>query len=92
MIMVTKLARKKPVPSTIAAADFKARCLEIMDLVARTGRTIVVTKRGKPVAALSPVPQPRGRLRGSWSERITILGDIVSPIDVVWDAEREADA
>ena len=38
--------------TTIQASEFKAKCLALMDQVARTGQTIVVTKNGKPVAEL----------------------------------------
>ena len=37
---------------TIAASDFKARCLAILDDVARTGERILIVKRGKPVASV----------------------------------------
>jgi prevent-host-death family protein len=39
---------------TISAAEFKARCLTLMDDVNRTRETLVITKRGKPVARLVP--------------------------------------
>jgi prevent-host-death family protein len=43
----------------IAASEFKAKCLELMDrLAARKLDRIVVTKRGRPVAVLSPPPTP----------------------------------
>jgi len=34
----------------IAAAEFKARCLELMDRVRETGVEYVITKHGTPVA------------------------------------------
>jgi prevent-host-death family protein len=37
---------------TLAAAQFKARCLELMDRVRESGVEYVVTKHGKPVAKL----------------------------------------
>jgi prevent-host-death family protein len=41
----------------IAASEFKAKCLALMDqLAARKLSRIVVTKRGRPVAVLSPPP------------------------------------
>jgi prevent-host-death family protein len=41
----------------IAASEFKAKCLDLMDqLAARKLNRIVVTKRGRPVAVLSPPP------------------------------------
>ena len=39
----------------IAAGEFKARCLKLMDEVQATGEEVVITKRGKPVAKLVPV-------------------------------------
>lgn len=41
----------------IAASEFKAKCLGLMDqLAARKLDRIVVTKRGRPVAVLTPPP------------------------------------
>ena len=43
----------------IAASEFKAKCLALMDrLAARKLSRIVVTKRGRPVAVLTPPPTP----------------------------------
>ncbi len=39
----------------IRASDFKARCLALLDEVAQTRTSIVVTKRGRPVARLVPL-------------------------------------
>lgn len=44
---------------TIPASQFKAKCLALLDEVARTGETLVVTKRGKPVARVVPAEEPR---------------------------------
>lgn len=46
---------------TIGAAEFKARCLQILDEVGPEG--IVITKRGKPVAKLVPVEKTGGMAR-----------------------------
>ena len=40
---------------TMAATEFRARCYRLLDEVAETGREVVITKRGKPVARLAPV-------------------------------------
>jgi len=72
----------------IAAGVFKAKCLRLLDEVRQTGKEIVVTKRGKPVARVVPVkdglPEWFGGLEGTG----VIRGDIISPIDEIWDAER----
>ncbi len=44
---------------SIAASQFKARCLALLDEVAETKETLVVTKRGKPVARVVPAEEPR---------------------------------
>jgi len=73
----------------IAAGEFKAKCLALLDDVQQKREEIVVTKRGKPVARLVPIeeekkPQLFGRMKGT----ITILGDIIAPSGEIWDAER----
>jgi len=68
----------------IGAGEFKARCLALLDEVAETGEEIVVTKRGKPVAKLTPIESAKP-LEGS----VRILGDIVGPLDEVWEANQE---
>lgn len=66
---------------TIQASEFKAKCLALMDEVARTGETVVITKHGKPLAELRPHRGVRTKsLIGVDKGRIKILGDIVSPI------------
>lgn len=44
---------------TIAAGDFKQGCLALIDQVAESKDEIVITKRGKPVARLVPLEDPR---------------------------------
>jgi prevent-host-death family protein len=69
------------VMDTIRASEFKAKCLALMDEVARTGKTIVVTKNGRPVAELRPHRGPRAKsLFGLHKGRMRIRGDIVGPI------------
>ena len=87
MVMKAAAKRSRRV-ATISAAEFKAKCLELMDSVSETGAPGVVTKRGRPVAMLAPIRPSRNTLRGIMKGRMRILGDIVSPIDVVWDAAK----
>jgi prevent-host-death family protein len=67
---------------TIAAGEFKARCLTLMEDVRSTREPLTITKRGKPVAKLVPVAENTkddfiGRMEGVFR----IVGDIESPID-----------
>jgi prevent-host-death family protein len=70
----------------IKASEFKAKCLALMDEVERTGTGVVITKRGKPVAELVPSRRHKPHPYGIWKDSVTITGDIMSPIDVEWDA------
>ena len=76
--------------TVIQASVFKAKCLALMDQVARTGQTIVVTKNGKPVAELRPHRPPRAKsLIGLHKGRIAIRGDIVSSGGAaLWEAMK----
>ena len=71
---------------TIKASEFKAKCLKLMDEVAETGEPLVITKSGKPVARLVPLEERPKSLWGAHKGLIEIKGDIISPIDVDWEA------
>jgi prevent-host-death family protein len=66
--------------STIPAAEFKARCLALIDRVRERGEPITITKRGRVVARLVPAGDEDERpwlpLRGGgrW------LGDPFAPV------------
>ena len=68
------------------ASEFKAKCLKIMDNVADTGETVIITKNGTPVAELIPARKKPEQLYGALKGSIEIKGDIISPLDVTWDA------
>jgi prevent-host-death family protein len=71
----------------IKASEFKAKCLALLDEVERTGDTLVITKKGKPVAQVVPhTPAKKRDLFGLYKGRLEIVGDIISPIDVEWEA------
>ncbi|MEK6374057.1 MAG: type II toxin-antitoxin system prevent-host-death family antitoxin [Acidobacteriota bacterium] len=69
----------------IAAGEFKTHCLALLDEVAETGREIIVTKRGKPVAKVTPIEPPKS-LKGS----VKVIGDIINIIDPdEWEINRD---
>ena len=76
---------------TIKASEFKARCLKLMDEVARSGEDVVITKRGRPVSRLAPCGEQPETLFGADRDLIVINGDIVGPLDVEWEAEADPD-
>jgi len=70
---------------SVPAGEFKARCLSLLDKVARTRRPLIVTKRGKPVAKVVPTETHKhGKLLGS----VKFHGNIVDPIWDEWEIEQ----
>ena len=75
---------------SITSTEFKAKCLAILDEVARTGVSVTILKRGKPVAQLvPPVPREEGYPQVQIMGTVHIKGDIVSPPlpAEAWEAE-----
>jgi prevent-host-death family protein len=67
----------------IPAGEFKARCLALLDEVARTGGSLTVSKRGRPVAQVVPAaPRKPVSLRGSVRRAV----DLVAPTGETWEA------
>ena len=56
-------------PKTINAFEFEARCPDLLEEVRRCRRTLLITRRGRPIAQLSPFPRGR-KLRGKKAARI----------------------
>ena len=84
------MSKKPPGGSQVAAAEFKARCLELMDRVSETGVEYVITKHGRPVARLVPVVQ-RGRASsfGSMSGTVLEYDRPLDPLDDDYDVNRD---
>ena len=78
-------------PRMVKASEFKAKCLKLMDEVAENGEEIVITKNGKPVAKLTAYRERPKTLFGTGRGRMKILGDIISPLDVEWEAQSDPD-
>ena len=74
---------------TVNISTFKATCLARLDKVKRTGRPLLVTRKGEPVAEIRP-PSPskrRAHWLGSLSGTGRILGDVVAPAAAASDWE-----
>ena len=73
-------------------AKFKATCLKILKEVRDSGKPLLVTKRGEPIAQIVPPPLPErpaswlGCMRGSGK----ILGDVMKPVigAVEWEGKH----
>ncbi len=85
--------RKARQADTIAAAEFKATCLQLMDRVRETRAEYVVTKHGRPVAKLVPYDEPRTATRFIGSMKGTVLSfeRPTDPLDDERDVNRDAD-
>ena len=70
----------------IAAGEFKARCLTLMEDVRSTREPLVVTKRGKPVVKLVPVEKEKDQFFGRLKGMFRVVGDIESPIPDEWES------
>ncbi len=71
----------------IAISKFKATCLAVLEQVRVTGKPILVTRFGKPVAEVAPiVTRKKGKkvksqgILGSMEGTVTIVGDIMAPL------------
>lgn len=73
--------------TSIGAGEFKSKCLKLLDDVAETRHPLIITKHGKPVAKLVPMP-PEAELYGALSGSVRHEGDIVSPLENEWEACR----
>ena len=67
----------------MAAGEFKAKCLAVMDEVAKRKRPIIVTKRGKPVVRVVPIDDEDhviDSIMDCMAGEVEIVGDIESPV------------
>lgn len=73
---------------TIAVSQFKAHALKILDQVSKTQESVVITKRGKPLAEVVPIRSAdKNAEPGKLSDTLVFEKDIVSPLgEEMWDA------
>lgn len=92
--LVCQIAQRLPMVmyndhmESLSVTEFKAHCLEILNRVAETGESILLTKRGKPTAMVGPAPRDESRrwIPGQFRDRGKIVGDIIAPYDEHWEA------
>lgn len=58
----------------VSAAEFKAKCLRIIQQMGSDGRPVTITRRGRPVALLSPLPPEEAAPPFVGVMRGTVLG------------------
>jgi prevent-host-death family protein len=74
--------------ATVGAAQFKARCLELVDHVKEARAEYIVTRHGTPVARLVPVeaeapPSPLGSMQGT----VVSYDGPFEPIPAAWSLD-----
>jgi len=75
----------------VSATEFKAKCLALLDEIGRTGGTITVTKRGRPMATVGPV---RRRLwpstEGLWKGKVHFPEEhLAADTSDLWEVLRQ---
>jgi len=75
----------------IAISKFKATCLAVLEQVRKTGKPVMVTRFGQPIAEI--IPPSSLRMPRRFGARIgtgVIYGDIVGPIsdESEWEAAQ----
>ncbi len=75
---------------TVPAGEFKARCLRIMEEVRTKRVTVLITKKGRPVAKLVPADEAADDVFGRLQGVLEIAGDVESPVLTPedWEALR----
>ncbi len=68
----------------ISASEFKTKCLKLMDLAEQKHETIVITKRGVPIAKLTAYDEKTPFLFGYLKDSVIIKEDIIEPLDEDW--------
>jgi len=73
---------------TMAISEFKAHALKVLNEVAKSQETIVITKRGKPLAQVVPYRKPIAKqIPGKLEGAFVFEKDIITPLDQgLWEA------
>ena len=72
--------------TTVGAKDFYNNCTELLDFVIFSRQSLVITKRGKAMAKLVPMP-PETSLFGAMKNSVKYEVDIVS-VESDWEVAR----
>ena len=77
----------------VSVTEFKAKCLALLDDIDHNGGTITVTKRGRPVAKVSPAGKRLLKsTEGIWAGKVSIPDEILmADTSDLWDCVRESE-
>lgn len=91
------MPKKRPPAATapsayaeVGAAEFKARCLELIDRVSEARAEYVVTKHGRPVARLVPVSPTTGATPfGTMNGTVLQFDRPYDPVPALWSVNAD---
>lgn len=77
----------------VSVTEFKAKCLALLDEVGEGGASIMVTKRGRPLATVGPVKrQALKSPEGAWRGKVTFDDSLLeSETADLWEVVRQAE-
>ena len=76
---------------SVKISEFKAKCLRMLDEIARTGEALLITRRGRALARVLPVSTgDHGSWLGSMAGTAEMLDDLTEPVSDAedWEALR----
>lgn len=78
---------------TVTVTEFKAKCLALLDGVAKRGDTLTITRRGRPLASVKPVRRaPWKSLEGILEGKITVDDDaLMADTSHLWNVVNNSD-
>jgi prevent-host-death family protein len=81
---------RTPPRPRVGAADFKARCLELVDHVREARAEYIVTRHGEPVAQLVPVdPPPAASPLGTMRGTVLKYDKPFDPVPATWSVDQD---
>ncbi|OGT64880.1 MAG: prevent-host-death protein [Gammaproteobacteria bacterium RIFCSPHIGHO2_12_FULL_45_9] len=73
---------------SIPAGEFKVHCLKLLDEVNQSRTVLLITKHGKPVAQLVPMPETKPTsLFGCQQGTVLMHDNIITSTGETWEAE-----
>jgi prevent-host-death family protein len=87
------MSKKRPPAATYGSAEFKARCLELVDRVKESRTEVIITRHGRPVAKLAPLDAREPvSLVGSMAGSVLTYDAPFDPVPGAWTVnEPEAE-
>ena len=86
---IVVMAKRRTARVTVGSAEFKARCLELVDRVKESRTEFVVTRHGRPVARLVPMdPVEPASLIGSMANSVLSYDSPYEPVPATWAVDQ----